>query len=275
MHLQTLSSGSRGNATLVRAGETHVLVDAGLPLRELDARLAGARVAPAALDHLVLTHGHLDHARSAGALGRRGRLLLHCCERLMRNASVRRAPRMNTLRVGQPQELSPPAEPARGEPREPGSERLLLTPVQIPHDADPTVAFRLDHETRGTTRTAVILTDMGRPDRRVARALSGAHLVVLEFNHDTALLQAGPYPAALKRRVGGDGGHLSNEQAVQMLRWMAGPELHTLVLAHLSEKNNTAALAVECARAALGELGLDRVQVRVAEQDAIGPNLAV
>lgn len=261
MHLQVLSSGSRGNATLVRAGELRLLVDAGLTLRELDRRLEAARVPPRGIHHVAVTHGHLDHARSGGALAKRFGVPLTCSEKLMSNASIRRAPELRAITVGRPGELE---APDAGAP-------LQLTPVQIPHDADPTVAFRLEHD----GRVAVILTDMGRPSARVARALAGAHVLVLEFNHDEELLAGGPYPPRLKRRIAGEGGHLSNAQAAEMLGLLAGPELHTLVLAHLSETNNRPELALEAARAALAAAGREDVAVHVAEQDAVGPSLAV
>ena len=131
--------------------------------------------------------------------------------------------------------------------------------------------FEVEHE----DRVAVVLTDMGHPRREVADALSGAHVLVLEFNHDVEGLANGPYPPVLQNRIGGDRGHLSNEQAARMLEWLAGPELHTLVLAHLSKKTNTAERAEETARRTLDRLGLGHVEVHVASQDEVGPNLRV
>jgi len=256
-----LSSGSGGNSALIRAGEQRVLVDAGLAGVEMEARLELANVPPPAvgrpgIDHVFVTHGHLDHARSAGLIARKHRGLLHCSESLMRNASIRRCRNLTTLPVGG-------VESCAG---------LRVSNVALPHDAQPTVAFRLEHE----GRVAVIVTDMGRPDERVARALAGAHVLVLEFNHDLALLESGPYSAALKRRVAGNAGHLSNEQAMQMLRWLASANLHTLVLAHLSETNNRPELARECAEKQLDALGLrSAVRVLLASQSEIGPNLEV
>jgi len=249
----------------VRAGETALLVDAGLSLRELDARLERVSFPARQLEHVLVTHGHLDHARSAGALARRHDLTVHCCERLMGNASIRRAPRLQTLRVGRASEV----ESQRGRPE------LVVTPVLLPHDAEPTVAFRLVQATERGERVAVVLTDMGKPDHEVARALHGAHVLVLEFNHDPTMLANGPYTPELKRRISGGRGHLSNAQAASMLRALAGPELHTLVLAHLSEKNNTPELARAAAQAVLDELGLDTVELLIAAQDEVGPNLDV
>lgn len=269
MHLQVLSSGSQGNATLVRAGELHLLVDAGLPCDALFERFEAARVAPRRLDLIALTHGHLDHARASGELASKTGARVLCSEKVMQNASVRRAPRMAAFTVGRPHRVEPSV------PRPGPDEELEIVPVRLPHDADPTVAFRIVHRTDDGARTAVILTDMGKPDADAARALAGAHLLVLEFNHDPEMLRTGPYPRALRKRVGGDFGHLSNEQAQSMLRRLAGPDLHTLVLAHLSATNNTPELALACARATLEAMGLGHVQVLVARQDEVGPNLAV
>ncbi len=261
MHLQVLSSGSGGNSALVRAGEASVLIDAGLPGVEMEARISAAGLGPGRLDHVFVTHGHLDHARSAGLVARKHGATLHCAEALMRNASIRRHKRLSTLRIG-----SANAAPGPG-----GGQGLELTAVELPHDAQPTVAFRIDHG----ERRAVVLTDMGVPRADVGRHLGGAHVLVLEFNHDRELLENGPYPATLKRRIAGNGGHLSNEQAAAMLRHLASEQLHTLVLAHLSETNNRPELALASAQMVLDELGLSQVKVLIASQTEVGPNLEV
>ena len=264
MHLQVLASGSRGNATLVRAGETHVLVDCGLAPMELGQRFAAARYEPLGrLGHILLSHGHLDHARGAGALSKRTGATVHCAERLMKNRSLARARRLSTLRIE--------GETLLGSGPEGNSDIVRVRSVKVPHDADPTVAFKLEH----AGRVLVHMTDVGWPRPDLAQSLAGAHVLVLEFNHDRALLQGGPYSQKLRARVGGDRGHLSNDQAAALLRLLAGPELHTLVLAHLSEPNNRPLYALAAARAVLAELGLERVQCLVASQDQVGPDVAV
>jgi len=261
MHVQTLASGSRGNSTLVRAGEAHVLLDAGLTLGGLEQRLADARVPLGRIEHVVLTHGHLDHARCSGALAKKAGARVHCSERLMRNASLRHAPILSHLGPGRTVELAD----------ERGTDVVQLRAVRIPHDADPTLALRVEHE----GRVLVLVTDMGQPDAEAAKGLQGAHVLLLEFNHDAERLRAGPYPPALKRRVASPRGHLSNDQAAEMLRALASPALHTLVLLHLSAVNNTPELACAAAQRTLAQLGQPDVRVLVAAQDEIGPNLAV
>jgi phosphoribosyl 1,2-cyclic phosphodiesterase len=100
-------------------------------------------------------------------------------------------------------------------------------------------------------------------------------LLVLEFNYDPELLAAGPYPPKLQKRISSDHGHLSNAQAQELLRELVSPELHTLVLAHLSKKTNNPELALAAARETLEELGRSDVTVLVAAQHEIGPNLEV
>jgi phosphoribosyl 1,2-cyclic phosphodiesterase len=261
MHLQVLGSGSEGNALVVRAGDLTVMIDAGLGVRTLSERFETAHVSPRQIEHLLITHGHLDHSRNAGAIAKRQRATIHCSEKIMGHRSISRAPELVALRMGHNFELN----------AERGEGTLTYRPALLPHDCDPTVAFRLEQE----GRVAVVLTDMGRPDTTVARELRGAHLLLLEFNYDPEMMRLGPYPAFLQKRITGGRGHLSNAQAAEMLGLLAGPELHTLVLGHISAKNNTCELALETAQQALEELGLAHVRVLVADQHAVGENLKV
>jgi phosphoribosyl 1,2-cyclic phosphodiesterase len=255
MRLQVLSSGSEGNSTLIRAGETNLVVDSGLVLAEMEARLEAVRLPATEIHHVVVTHGHLDHSRSAGALARKARATLHCSENIMSHPATRRAKRLSTLPVGSRFEV-------RGTHADNAVE-LLTQP--LPHDCDPTVGFKIEHE----GRSAAILTDIGRPCDETARALGGAHVLVLEFNYDPEMMRRGPYSPELQKRITGSRGHLSNEQAAAMLEALAGPNLHTLVLAHLSKKNNTEELALNAANGALDRLGMrERVRVLVAKQEA-------
>lgn len=261
MHLQMLSSGSAGNAVLVRAGELNLLVDAGLPIDALEQRLADARLPLQRLDAIVLTHGHLDHARSAGLLSKKSGARVYCSQAMMSNASVRHAASFHALPVGG----SVVVRARRG------PDELVLQSIALPHDADPTLAFRLEHG----GRRAAVCTDMGTPERAASEALAGVHLLVLEFNHDAELLRNGPYSSALKRRVGGPRGHLSNAEAAEVLAWAVAPELHTLVLAHLSTTNNRPELALASAGEVLTRLARGDVRLVLAEQERIGPALPV
>ncbi|MEM8710265.1 MAG: MBL fold metallo-hydrolase [Planctomycetota bacterium] len=252
MRLQVLGSGSRGNAALLWADETLILIDAGLGIRTLTDRLAQAGVGLNGIDHVVVTHGHLDHSRSAGIIAKRHRATLHCAQVIQAHRSLSRAPDVRDLPIGGSTTL---------EPRK-GSSPVQLTTVKIPHDCEPTVGLRFDHE--GATLS--LLSDMGEPTESAGRVLANPELLVLESNHDEGMLARGPYPDSLKRRVRGTGGHLSNDQMAVMLRRLIGPRLHTVVLAHLSEKNNRPELALEAAGNALAGANRSDVRVLVAPQ---------
>ena len=184
-------------------------------------------------------------------MARRHDATVHCAPSLLSHRAVARAPRLAALPVGGSCTLE-----ARGE-------RLELRTARLAHDCDPTVGVGLEH----AGRRAVVLTDLGVPDPGVARALAGAHVLVLEFNYDAAMLAEGPYPERLKERIRGGRGHLSNAQAAEMLGLLQGPELHTVVLAHLSAHNNTEDLARAAAEEALSAAGRDKVRVLIARQD--------
>ncbi|MFT5285891.1 MAG: phosphoribosyl 1,2-cyclic phosphodiesterase [Planctomycetota bacterium] len=238
------------------------MIDAGLTAAAQTARLEAAKTSVRALHHIALSHGHLDHTRSAGIFSKRNEhLTVHCAERVMKNKALARARRLSTLTIGREQSLGDRT----------GNDQLSLLAVKIPHDADPTVAFRIEYE----GRRLVILTDMGHPAREATRELIDPHVLLLEFNHDEGMIETGPYPPSLRKRILGGGGHLSNSQAAEVLGHLAGSNLHTLVLAHLSEHNNTPELAREVAESKLSTLGLSHVRVLIASQTDIGENLSV
>lgn len=251
MRLQILSSGSGGNAALLRVGGTTVLVDAGLGPRELRARLTAAGVGAMGLDHVILSHGHLDHARSAGKIARDHRAVLHAPEAILRHRSCALARAMSTLPVGGEFTIDVAGEAP-----------LRVRTVPVPHDCDPTVGFRFDHR----ERVVVHLTDLGEARAELVEHCYDPHVLVLESNHDIGLLLGGRYSAELKRRVMGPRGHLSNDQAADLVAALAGPRLHTLVLAHLSAHNNTPAHALAAAQRGLTRAGRSDVAIVVARQ---------
>ena len=251
MRIRVLASGSRGNAALLWAGSQVLLLDSGLPVNAMTERLTESRVGLKAIDHVVVTHGHLDHSRTAGIVAKRHGATLHAPAEILEHRAVKRAPSRQALGVG--------VENVLGE----GLDGVSIHTMAVPHDCFPTLAFRIEHGGRALG----LLTDCGEPREDVARALGDTDVLLLEANHDLELLQGGPYPQSLKDRVVGPGGHLSNDQMTVMLRRLAGPRLHTLVLLHLSAHNNRPELASEAARRTLEQMGRADVRVLCAEQD--------
>lgn len=258
LRFTVLGSGSTGNATLIEATDgapvasqrdlfddvaldvtpldeqsgrsaarpTRVLVDCGLTLRELERRLALRGVAVADIDAVFVTHEHSDHVGCLRSLVRRHRVAVWTSEGTWWGASART------------QALEPPPCFARdGDAITIGA--LTLNAFAVPHDANEPLQLVASD---GNRRLG-IATDFGSPTAAVARSLRGVHALVLESNHDEAMLADGPYPFFLKRRIAGRRGHLANTQAAELLAAVAHDRLKHVVAAHLSRHNNMPALA--------------------------------
>ena len=250
-----LGSGSSGNATLVAFGARRILVDAGLSARELAARLEGVGVAPRQLTAVLLSHEHHDHARGLERFAVKHALPVFTAPEAL--AALNLAPR----HLG------------AWHPFEPGvafdASGVTVEPFSVPHDAANPVGFVLQAE---GVRVGIV-TDLGHATTLVVERLRGCHVLVVEANHDDGMLVRGPYPWALKQRIGGRLGHLSNEEAATLLAATADDACQAVILAHLSEKNNTAALARKAVASALAAAGRSRYAMRVAERG--GPTPAV
>ena len=231
MRFCSLGSGSSGNATLVEArsgaATSRVLIDCGFSLRELQARLARIDLGCDDIDAVFVTHEHGDHIGCAVALARR-----HAVPLWMSRGTWRA--------IGQPALPERLLQLARdGEPIAVGA--LQLIPYTVTHDALEPLQLRL---TDGARHLGV-LTDVGSITTHVIANLQHCDALLLECNHDRAMLAASSYPASVKARIGGRLGHLANDTSAQILAACLHGGLKHLVAAHLSERNNTPALARE------------------------------
>ena len=186
MRVASLGSGSRGNATLVEAAGCRVLIDCGFSVRELTARAARMAVDLASLNAILVTHEHSDHSSGVAALARRHALPVYLTHGTAASGRLDGCPELHCFNAD--------SAFAVGE--------LNVQAVAVPHDAREPVQYRLEH---GGYRIGV-LTDLGMISDHVQVAFRDCDALVLEFNHDREMLRSGPYPAALKRRVGGDWG---------------------------------------------------------------------
>ena len=245
MEFALAASGSRGNATLIRAGRTTVMVDCGLSLRECERRLQRLGLGFEDIDALLITHEHGDHISGAARLSQR------CGFAPWASAGTRGAGFGRKLPEAT-QVFDSHAAFSVGD--------LHIQPVIVPHDAAEPTQFVFSD---GDRRVAVV-TDLGHSTPFLEQALNGIDGLVLESNHDERMLAEGAYPARLKRRVAGEYGHLSNAQTAQLLARIDTTRLKRLALAHLSEQNNTPALARASAVAALG---CEPEWIQIASQD--------
>jgi phosphoribosyl 1,2-cyclic phosphodiesterase len=223
MRFGSLGSGSEGNGLVVEAGATRVLMDCGFGLADSVARLARLGLQPADLAGIVVTHEHSDHIGGVGRLARKHRLPVWLTA--------------GTLAMAQ--DLDGVAVQVIDSHAAFAVDGLEIQPFPVPHDAREPVQFVFGDG----DRTLGVLTDVGCSTPHIEAMLEGVDALVLECNHDAAMLENGPYPTSLKRRVGGRFGHLENAQSAALLGKLKHDKLQCVMAAHVSRKNNTAELA--------------------------------
>ena len=240
LRFTSLGSGSSGNATLIEslpvpgARPTRLLVDCGLPPRQLAARLARRGLLVTDIDAVFVTHEHSDHVGGVLALQRRYGVEVWASAGTWSRATAKLddAPACRVASGGEDIVIG----------------NLTLHPFVVPHDAAEPLQLTCSD---GRHRIG-ILTDLGEPTAAVAQALQGCDALLLECNHDPGLLAASAYPAWLKRRIGGARGHLANGQSAALLDACRHRGLRHVVAAHLSRQNNRPELAQAALRGALG-----------------------
>jgi phosphoribosyl 1,2-cyclic phosphodiesterase len=245
MRFALLGSGSEGNALVVQAGRTGVLLDCGFSLGATLARLARLGLSPQSLHGIVVTHEHGDHISGVAKLARKFSIPVWLSHGTLRAQSAAFAGLAVT-------EIATHGAFAIGD--------IEVQPYPVPHDAGEPVQFVFGD---GAKRLGV-LTDAGHATPYIETTLGGCDALVLECNHDAGMLADGDYPWHLKQRVGGRFGHLSNDAAAALLRRLDNSRLQHIVAAHLSRKNNLPELA---AGALSGALGCARDWIAVATQD--------
>ncbi|KUJ83374.1 MBL fold metallo-hydrolase [Microbulbifer flavimaris] len=228
LRFASLGSGSKGNGTLVRSGDHCLLVDCGFTIKETERRMARLGLSPADLSAILVTHEHSDHLSGVAPLARKYGLPVFLTPGTLRARDIGKLPRVHLIEGHQPFAVAD----------------IQVTPVAVPHDAREAAQFVF----RSRGASLGLLTDLGTVTPHVETHFGDCDALVLEANHDPQMLAQGPYPPSLKRRVGGAYGHLSNQQAAGFLQRVGFEQLQHLVVAHISEKNNT----LELAQRALG-----------------------
>ncbi len=252
LRVTVLGSGSRGNAILIDGSRGSVLIDAGFGVRSLARRFAAVDRRPEQVGALLLTHEHVDHASGATASSSRWRWPVY--------APAESLDAMQQMPGGVPASavaltIGTPLPDVAG---------FEVATVTVPHDAAACVAYVLTDIASGA-RVGVTL-DSGHVTEALPVALARCDLLVLESNHDERMLAEGPYPWPLKQRIAGKSGHLSNGACAALLADVAHVGLRGVMLAHLSETNNTPAIAIARTREALRRAGWRRDALWAAAQ---------
>ncbi len=246
MRFASLGSGSSGNALLVEAGRTRILLDCGYGLKEAATRLSRLELEPGDLDAILVTHEHDDHIGGVARLARRFDLPVYLTYGTLcaMGAGSGTMPGMVLIDNHSPFTVGD----------------IEVRPYPVPHDAREPAQFVF-----GDGKVSLgVLTDTGEVTPHIAQMLSGLDALMLECNHDREMLAGGPYHARLKERIAGRLGHLDNDAAAELVREIDCGRLQHVIAAHLSRQNNTP----ELARAALaGALGCAPDWIAVATQD--------
>ncbi|HEY3120848.1 MAG TPA: MBL fold metallo-hydrolase [Vicinamibacteria bacterium] len=252
MRFCVLASGSSGNATLVEANGTRILLDAGLGVRELSERVELAGVEPGSIAAVFVSHEHDDHAGGAAGFSRKWGVRLCGTRGTFEAGGFRLAPIAGYDLI------------APGVPRVVGG--LTVEAVPVPHDAAQPVAFVLSD---GETALGHA-TDFGYMTRLLAETFRDCDAVLVESNYDAAMLRDGAYPWMVKERIFGPRGHLSNDDVANYLFRGLGQTCRTVVLAHISRANNHPEVARMAAELSLQRRGRTEVRLEVSGPEGTG-----
>jgi phosphoribosyl 1,2-cyclic phosphodiesterase len=261
MRCRTLMSGSSGNAAYFESVSTRLLVDGGKPGVQITRALAAyCHVSAAELEALLVTHAHRDHVLGVGVLARRYKLPVYATEGTWFEMKpvVGDIPKYLRRVIGTDDRLR------IGD--------LEIETFETTHDALESIGYIIGD---GSGKVGLV-TDTGVFTEKMAGRLQQLDGIILEANHDLDLLRKSRYPPDLKKRISGVQGHLSNEDAAGALAKIAGPQIRQVLLAHLSEENNTEETALAALRECLSErLIKERVSLSVAPRHGASRWIAV
>ncbi len=246
-----MGSGSAGNSIYLAAGQTSLLIDAGLSAAQINKRLALIGVDVAGLDGIIISHEHGDHIKGIGVLGRRFKIpiFINCGAYNKLNGTLKGEEPVVHFSTGDDFSLG----------------QLDIHPFCVPHDAAEPVGFIICY---GSYQLGVAM-DLGCVTHVVREKLKDSHMLILESNYEPRLLQSGPYPWSVKQRVQGRYGHLSNQGAAELLSELLHPGLKHVAMVHVSKTNNHPRLVYDQAKAVLDKSNIKGIQLTIARQDQV------
>ena len=256
--LCTLASGSSGNCTYIEAGTQKFLVDAGVSGKKIILALEEIGVLPTTINGILVTHEHIDHIKSVGILSRKLDIPIYAThktwDKIINDNMIGKVQAKNIIRIDKETYLD--------------KEELRILAYSIYHDAVDPVGYIFEYKNKKIS----VATDLGRIDDNIKKYLDGSNGILIEFNHDVRMLEAGGYPYYLKKRILGDEGHLNNEDAARALVSIYHSDLKWAVLGHLSKDNNIPDLAYLTAKTTLEDsniiVGQD-IEVVVADRESV------
>lgn len=249
MKVCVLSSGSKGNSTLVITDKVKILIDLGTTTSYVEAALNNLNVDVKEISHILITHSHVDHIKGLKVFIKRYNPVILVTED-MKNVLEKE---LGNFRY----EYYEDKKAIIGD--------LTVNVIKTSHDAEESIGFVLTNN----NSSMVYITDTGYINQKYFKILSNNNLYVLESNHDIKMLMYGPYPYYLQQRVRGDKGHLSNKQASDYLCKFIGDNTRKIVFAHISEHNNSYEKVIETFNEELSKNDMKFDDVLIAKQNEV------
>lgn len=243
MKVKVLASGSKGNSTLIRTNNLNILIDIGINYQHLANELDKLSLTPKDLDAILITHTHSDHIKGLPTLVKKTNIRVYALEEMLPELKTK-IPLDNIFIYSNPTII----------------DDLDINIIRISHDVEG-VGFIINNN----NHSLVYITDTGYINRRYLNKMKNKNVYIIESNHDEKMVMEGPYPYILKQRVLSDKGHLSNNTTAEYLKELVGNNTKEIVLAHISEKNNTEELALSTTKTLLNENGIDK-KIIIAKQ---------
>lgn len=247
MRVKVLSSGSKGNSTIVITNKVKVLIDIGTTCAYVENALKNIDINPNEVTHILITHDHADHIKGLKVFAKKYKPIIHVTEKL-KDALEKEIGSFEYELYNDKQSII---------------EDLVVNIIKTSHDATDSVGFIIKHK----SSSLVYITDTGYINSRYYEQLSNNTVYILESNHDVKMLREGPYPYYLQQRVISDKGHLSNAQASGYLCKFIGERTKKIVFAHISEHNNTEEKVIETFKEELAKNNMKFNNIMIARQN--------
>lgn len=222
MKVKVIASGSRGNVTLLICEKTKLLIDIGLSYISVKQHLEENNVDINSIDGLLITHSHTDHIKGLSTIIKKTNIVIYIPEEMYHEIE-NVVPKERCIFIGDKFNIN----------------EIKIELIHTSHDTDFSVGYIIEYQ----EKTLVYVTDTGYINRKYLKKMIDKNIYIIESNHDETMLMDGPYPRFLKERVISDRGHLSNKTTASYLNKLVTDNTKYIVLAHLSEKNNTRELA--------------------------------
>ena len=265
MKLCSIASGSSGNCIYVGSDHTHIIIDAGISKKKIEEGLGKIGISGEELDGILVTHEHSDHIQGLGVFSRKYKVPIYATAGTI--CGIENYKSLGKMPEGLFHSIKADEEFSLGE--------LTIKPFAISHDAIEPTGYCIEKN----QKSVAVATDLGNYDKYIVEKLKDVNALVLEANHDVHMVEVGPYPYPLKRRVLGEQGHLSNELSGRLLCDILHDDLQCVMLGHWSKENNYESLAYETVKleVTLGDNKYkgDDIHIVVAKRDTVSELITV